>query len=129
MRGVIIGFGEVARNGHWPGYASRSDATIAAVVDQSPERRAAAAALSPGLRTFESIGELPASLAIDFVDICTPPAHHAAPMLAAIARGWHALCEKPVVLDAGVLEDVRQRADAAGVAVVPVHNWKYAPII
>ncbi|HEY7169254.1 MAG TPA: Gfo/Idh/MocA family oxidoreductase [Vicinamibacterales bacterium] len=129
MRGAIVGFGEVARHGHWPAYARCPDVSIAAVVDRTEERRALARSLVPGVATFETLDELAAAVAIDFVDICTPPALHPQPMLEAIARGWHVLCEKPFVLDPIVLERVRTGAVAAGVAVLPVHNWKFAPII
>ena len=130
LSGAIVGFGEVARHGHWPAYARSRDAAIVAVVDRTAERRALAASLLPSVATFATLDDLAASaLAIDFVDICTPPSLHPQPMLDAVARGWHVLCEKPFVLDPEVLDTVRSRAEAAGVALVPVHNWKYAPII
>jgi predicted dehydrogenase len=129
MKGAIVGFGEVARNGHWPAYEASAEAEIVAVIDRSPDRRALAASLSPRVATFEALDEVPASLAIDFLDVCTPPALHPGPMLEGLARGWHVLCEKPFLLDAATLDLARQRADAAGVAVLPVHNWKYAPIV
>jgi predicted dehydrogenase len=50
-------------------------------------------------------------------------------MLEAIARGWHVLCEKPFLLDQAVVAQVRQEARRRALAVLPVHNWKYAPII
>src|SRR5260370_11095749 len=58
-----------------------------------------------------------------------PPALTRQPILEAIARGWHVLCEKPLLLDPEVFDIVRTRASDAGVAVMPVHNWKYAPIV
>jgi predicted dehydrogenase len=129
MRGAIIGFGEVARHGHWPAYARCRDVSIAAVVDRTAERRALAQTLIPRVAVFEAVDDLAAAMPIDFVDICTPPALHPQPMLDAIAHGWHVLCEKPFVLDPDVVETIRTRAAAANVAVVPVHNWKFAPII
>ncbi len=129
LKGAIVGFGEVARNGHWPAYGARAGAEIVAVVDRSAERRALAQSLDPKLATFSSLRDLAGHLAIDFVDVCTPPVLHAEPILEAIDHGWHVLCEKPFVLDAAVLPSIRQSADARGVAVVPVHNWKYAPIL
>src|SRR5205085_11371344 len=42
LRGAIIGFGEVARHGHWPAYAHCHDAKIVAMVDRTEERRKAA---------------------------------------------------------------------------------------
>jgi predicted dehydrogenase len=128
-RGAIIGFGEVARNGHWPAYAQSQQAKIVAVIDRSEERRKAARDSLPGVATFATIEELAARAEIDFVDICTPPSLHGEVMLDALARGWNVLCEKPLLLDLVELEKVRSLAQQSGRAVVPVHNWKYAPIV
>jgi predicted dehydrogenase len=128
LNGALIGFGEVARHGHWPAYAASREARIVAVVDRTAERRAAATALGPSVAIHAALAELD-SASIDFVDICTPPALHGEPMLEAVARGWHVLCEKPFLLEPDMIDTVRTRAADAGVAVVPVENWKYAPII
>ncbi len=129
LHGAIIGFGEVARNGHWPAYADSREAKIVAVVDRTEERRKAARELLPGIATFATIEELASGVEVDFVDICTPPALHGEPMLDALARGWNVLCEKPLLLDLVELEKARGAAREAGRAIVPVHNWKYAPIV
>ncbi len=129
LNGALVGFGEVAQHGHWPAFASSEDARIVAVVDRTPERRALAARLAPDIPTYETLGELSRSMSIDFIDICTPPALHGHPMLEAIARGWHVLCEKPFLLDPAAVDLVRANAARARVAVVPVDNWKYAPIV
>ena len=129
MRGAIVGFGEVARYGHWPAYADSPHLTIVAVVERSAERRALATSLGAGLRAYETLDALIAGETLDFIDVCTPPALHAAPMLAALERGWHVVCEKPFLLDAGALIRARSLAEASDVAAVPVHNWKLAPIV
>ncbi len=129
LKGAIVGFGEVARNGHWPAYAASREAEIVAVVDRTAERRKVAQESLPSVATFSTLEELAAGAEIDFVDICTPPALHGEPMLDALARGWHVLCEKPFLLDLSELEKVRSLARERGCAVVPVHNWKYAPIV
>jgi predicted dehydrogenase len=129
LRGAIIGFGEVARYGHAPAYAASNEAEIVAVVDPTAERRQVACECLPGVGIFPTIEQLAESVEIDFVDVCTPPALHGDPMLDALARGWNVLCEKPLLLDPVELEKVRGRARENGRVVVPVHNWKYAPII
>jgi predicted dehydrogenase len=129
LSGAIIGFGEVARHGHSPAYAASADAKIIAVVDPTEERRRVAQGCLPGVALFSTIAEMGAVMEIDFIDICTPPALHGDPMLDALARGWNVLCEKPLLLDPVELEKVRALAQKNGRAVVPVHNWKYAPII
>jgi predicted dehydrogenase len=128
LRGAIIGFGAVAANGHWPAYANSREVKIVAVVDRTETRRKAAVDLS-GATTFQNIEELAAQSEIDFVDICTPPALHGEAILAALRHRWNVLCEKPLVLDPGELEKIQTAANEASRAVIPIHNWKYAPII
>lgn len=129
LRGAIIGFGEVARNGHWPAYADSREARIVAVVDRTEQRREIASDSIPRVATFATIAELAAAVEIDFVDICTPPAFHGEPIFDALARGWNVLCEKPLLLDLPELNRAREAAEEANRAVMPVHNWKYAPIV
>lgn len=129
MKGAIVGFGGVARHGHWPAYAASDQLHIVAVVDRAAARRDAAARLTPTLRTYATLEALAAAETIDFVDICTPPAYHGPPMLMALERGWHVVCEKPFLLDAAELASVRALAEARHLAVVPVHNWAFAPIV
>ncbi len=129
LRGAIVGFGNVAQFGHWPAYRENSDARIVAIVDSNCERRAAASTLASSIAPFDSISDLAAKVAVDFVDICTPPALHAQQILEAIDARCHVLCEKPLLIESGAVETIARAAEAAGVAVVPVHNWKYAPII
>lgn len=128
-RGAIIGFGAVAANGHWPAYANFAGAQIVAVVDRTEERRRAARESIPGVATFETMRELAAGPQIDFVDVCTPPAFHGEPMRMALENNWDVLCEKPLLLDLEEVENMRSLTRESGRAVVPVHNWKYAPII
>ena len=128
LRGAIVGFGQVAEHGHWPAFAESDAFQIVAVVERSVARRDAVARLSPGIRTMTSLDEI-ADGEIDFIDICTPPALHAAPMLAALERGWHVICEKPLLIEPAVFDEVRKAAVRTGRAIVPVHNWTYAPIV
>jgi predicted dehydrogenase len=129
LTGAIVGFGNVAQFGHWPAYIDNPLVRIAAIVDTSAERRAAATALDSSLRTFASLGELRSELPLDFVDICTPPGEHSGPILESVRYGFAVLCEKPLVTSMSSLKEISACAEAANVPVVPVHNWKYAPII
>jgi len=129
LKGAIIGFGEVARHGHLPTYKASSDVKIVAVVDRTDERRRLARELLPTIATFSNIEELANNVEIDFADICTPPAFHGEPMFDALTRGWNVLCEKPLLLDLVEFEKARNLAKETNRAIVPVHNWKYAPIV
>jgi len=124
--GAIIGFGNVAANGHLPGWRERSDFRIVAVADPEPQRRALAAQLIPGVRTYAAGDELLRRERLDFVDVASPPTLHAPTVIAAAAAGVHVLCEKPLTTAVSEYRAVRAAVERAGVVLYTVHNWKYS---
>ncbi len=130
LRGALLGFGRVAEFAHFPAFAARTDFQILAVADPLPERRARAKALLPQARLYGNPEELLArEEALDFVDICTPPRDHAPLSLAALERGCHVLCEKPLTLEPKDFQTFKSAADQTGRALVTVHNWRHAPLL
>jgi predicted dehydrogenase len=129
LRGAIIGVGNVAVHGHVPGWRRRRDVEIVAGTDTRTAERARLAAHLPGCRWHDSIEALLAEPGLDFVDICTPPSSHAPLIRAALARGLHVLCEKPLVGSPGELEPLVRLATAEGRVLHTVHNWHHAPIV
>jgi predicted dehydrogenase len=126
LRGAFIGFGNVAANGHLPGWLDRADVEITAASDATASRREVFLVACPGGRWFDSAETLLAAGGLDFVDICTPPGSHAALISQALGAGLHVLCEKPVVTQA---QDALALAAARGGRVLhTVHNWLEAPI-
>jgi predicted dehydrogenase len=126
LRGGFIGFGNVAANGHLPGWQARADVEILAAADATASRRDAFLAACPGARWFANAETLLASGGLDFVDICTPPGSHAGLITRALGAGLHVLCEKPLVTQA---PDGLTLASVRGDRVLhTVHNWLEAPI-
>jgi predicted dehydrogenase len=66
---------------------------------------------------------------LDFVDIATPPAAHATVARAALERGLHVLCEKPLATTIADARDMLDRARASRRVLFPCHNYKHAPVI
>jgi predicted dehydrogenase len=129
LKAAIIGFGNIAANGHWPAYSESKDVEVAVVVDPSAERRKTAQDMKPGIKTFASFEEfLRAKPPLDFVDICTPPVTHVKMSQECIRRGWHVLCEKPLSLAVGDYTLLARHVERSNKTVFTVHNWKYAPI-
>ncbi|MBI2963022.1 MAG: Gfo/Idh/MocA family oxidoreductase [Deltaproteobacteria bacterium] len=129
-RGAIAGFGKVAAEAHFPGFRQASGFEIAAVVDPSEKRRAAALAALPGVRVYADLAAaLAAEGRLDFVDVATPPRLHAPTCLQALARGLHVLCEKPLALDLAEIAELRRAVRRSGRTLFTVHNWKYAPLV
>src|SRR4051812_3355261 len=130
LRGAIVGFGFISGKGHTPAYQKREDVEIVAVADVSPARLEAARAAAPGARLYADHRELLAKeTRLDFIDIATPPHVHAEIALAALERGIHVLCEKPLTT---TLAEARALVDAARAhrrVVYPAHNYKHAPVV
>ena len=128
-RGAVIGLGNVAVHGHLPGWQARGDCEIVAATDASPARQAECRSRLPAARWHDSVESLLADETLDFVDICTPPSSHAPLIEAAIARGLHVLCEKPLVGTPDELARLAGLARSAGVVLHTVHNWHHAPLV
>jgi predicted dehydrogenase len=130
LKGAIVGFGFISGKGHHPAYLSRSDVEIAAIADVSPARLEAARSAAPHARLYSTWQDLlEAEKGLDFVDVSTPPDVHGEIALAALARGVHVLCEKPLTTTAAqALELVRAAREHRRV-VFPAHNYKHAPVV
>ncbi len=129
LKGAFIGFGNVARLGHLPGWRARGDVEIVAAADVRPDGRGALAEALPGARWYDSAPEMLASETLDFVDVCTPPAFHAAEIRRALDGGLHVLCEKPLVLAGDELESLAALARSRDRVLATVHNWRQAPAL
>jgi len=129
LRGGIVGLGNVARNGHLPAWRARSDVKIVAAADIASASRDAAADVDPEFAIYDSAEALIAEECLDFVDVCTPPSAHGAVIRLALTRGLHVLCEKPLVLDRGELEELAELARRRDRVLAAVHNWRHAPAI
>ncbi len=135
LRGAIVGFGFIASHGHLPAYLrrerERGDVSIVAIADLCPERRAAALERCPGVRVYTDHESLLAGEAdrLDFIDIATPPGDHARIGRAALGRGLHVLCEKPLATTTADARDMIDRARWAQRVLFPVHNYHHAPVV
>lgn len=115
MRILLIGAGVIART-HASAAALLGEPVEVIAADPSAEARAAFAAEHTGARLMETADEMLAepAQADDVVIVATPPRHHAAPALAALASGRHVLVEKPFALTVDEAEQMNEAADAAG---------------
>jgi len=125
-RGAFLGFGHVAEHGHLPAWRERRDVQLVAVADTDAGRRSRAAQLMPEARVYVDAAELLGAEDIDFVDITTPPAMHAALIAAAARHGRHVLCEKPLATCADHYRVAAEAVRDAGVTLFTVHNWKHS---
>jgi predicted dehydrogenase len=129
LKGAIVGVGNVAVNGHVPGWRARPDVEMVAAADVREEGRTALARYLPGARWYDSVDGLLAAEKLDFVDICTPPALHSSAIRPALEAGVHVLCEKPLVLFSTELASLGALARERDRVLATVHNWRHAPVL
>jgi len=135
LRGAIIGYGYIASKGHLPAYTERSritgDVEIVAIADICPERRDIVLQAHPEIRLYPTAEILIEQEAeeIDFIDICTPPAFHAAIADMALKHGLHVLCEKPLTTTLEEAKGIISTARSAKRVLYPCHNYRHAPVI
>ena len=90
--------------------------------------RAEALAGRSGARWSSGIAELLGDPEVDIVAICSPPEHHAAQILAAVAAGARTiLCEKPIALTPEDAEAVIDACRHSSVALVVGTNHLFDP--
>ena len=130
LKGALVGFGFIAERGHAPAYASCPlSFEIVAVAEPCAARHPAIRRALPGARIHAGFDELLAREALDFVDICAPPVEHARMACAALDRGLHVLCEKPMATTAPLAQVMADRARKASRVLFPAHSYRHAPVV
>lgn len=135
LRGAVIGYGFILSKGHLPAYLQRArenqDVQIIAVADTCEARRSVAKIDLPDARLYTDYEILLEQEAenLDFVDIATPPAFHAEIAIAALQRGLHVLCEKPLTTTLEEAQQVLETARRERRVIFPCHNYKHAPVV
>ena len=130
LRVALVGVGAAATTAHLPALSelTRTGAVeLAGVCDRTPERRDAVLRAHPDSRGFAENEEMLDAVEPDLLVIATPPSAHLEEMAAAVARGLHVLCEKPLGLsrgDTAVLGDLA--ASHGGQALATVHQYRHA---
>lgn len=107
-RVILVGCGAVARQFYVPALRTLQNAgllRVAAVVDPSVSARELVARAFPRAGQAAALEQTTApagTLAI----IASPPGFHAAQTIAAVERGWHVLCEKPMASTVAECEEM-----------------------
>ena len=127
LRGAISGFGEVAAQAHLPGWLTRSEVSIVAVHDPVSARRHHAINVLKKARIYDDLDLMLDGEALDFVDIASPPAFHAAAVRKALEAGANVLVEKPLCLTTKEFDELAALAAKKSRVLMCVHNWKHAP--
>lgn len=122
--GVVgMGFGAQV---HVPGFVHHPRFRLEAVAGLRPGS-AAEVAKETGARAYECWEDLIADAQLDVVSVATAPHLHAPVVLAALARGRHVLCEKPMALDAREAGAMVESARVLGRVGAINHEFRFWP--
>ena len=113
LKVVVAGGGLIAQVKHIPNLLFLRDKfELLAVADPSPATREHIARRF-GVRTVAGADEL-WSLGASAMIVAAPDAHHHRLTAEALGRGLHVLCEKPLALSVGEIDQLISRRDATG---------------
>lgn len=122
---AIVGAGSIARI-HARAIAELPGARLHAVCNHRLEgaRRLAVEWQVPA---FDSLAEMLADPALDWVTVCTPSGAHYGPVMAALAAGKQVICEKPLEVTTARVDRMIAAAEAAGKCLASVLNRRFTP--
>lgn len=125
VRYGMIGSGAAARALHLP--RLRRDARVELVwcVDVRAETAQETAAQFGIPHTGTSFERLLDEHPVDAISICTPHIEHRAAVMAALARGVHVCCEKPLGMSHGEAAALAAAADRAGVCGMVNYVYRF----
>jgi predicted dehydrogenase len=125
----IVGYGPLGAMGYHHGLATGRTAglELVAVVDPNVERRKAAEADFPGVRTYAELDPLLDDDDVEVAFVATPPAQHVPLSLALLLAGKHVACEKPLCLTTAEADRLIAAAAASGRVLTVHQNRRWDP--
>lgn len=121
---AVVGLGIGQK--HLEAYATLPDRfTVAAVCDLDAGKANAVAAAHPGSKPTTDYAALLRTGGLDVIDICTPPDTHRALVEAALAAGFHVICEKPLTGSLADCDALQSAAAKAQGTLSPIFQYRF----
>ncbi|MDP9257616.1 MAG: Gfo/Idh/MocA family oxidoreductase [Actinomycetota bacterium] len=127
MRVGFIGAGAVAE--HHLGVLGTVPAVEISAVCDLDERLAAEVARRTGAQSFADWKAMIDAVRLDALFVCTPPAHHAAPAIAAFDRGLPVYLEKPLARTLADGEAIAAAWQQSGVVCAVGYQWRSLDVL
>ena len=122
----VIGLG--IGGGHADQFRKLPDCTVAALADLNPERLAATGdKLGIAARFTDPLAMLD-QVALDAVVVATPNKFHAPLTIAALKRGLHVFCEKPMAMNLAEARAMKAAADKARRKLMIDFSYRFLPM-
>jgi len=122
---IMIGCGGFARRYHIPTVLADPGLRLTAIFDPLPSDAVQALAAASGAPLVPSLDALPQPQGTVMAIVTTPHTLHAAHVAAALARGWHVLCDKPFVSHAAEARTLAKAAAQCGLTNAVAFNRRF----
>jgi len=119
---AVIGLGNIGRR-HVHHILANPEARLVAVCDT--DRKKLEHAETNGAVGFTDVDDMLNQIDVDVVNVCTPNFLHHPHTLAALAKGFHVVCEKPMAISNVQCSDMIQAAETAGRTIFVVKQNRY----
>ncbi len=126
VRVALIGTGYFARF-HLDAWLRLPGAELAGICDLDPQRLREAAALAPQAKPYADAAAMLDELALDLVDVATPPATHLELVRLSAARSLATICQKPLAPDFDEAELLVELAEQSKIMLAVHENVRFAP--
>ena len=127
-KAALVGFGCRLRGVTQYLSKATSDVEYVGVYDPSPESvQAAMDTLCSGGRVYQSVAEIAADPAVDWVMIGSPNCDHASQAVAAMRGGKNVFCEKPLATSMADAISIQQARQETGRTLVLGLTLRYSP--
>jgi predicted dehydrogenase len=124
----FIGAGWWATANHMPVLSAHADIDMSVVCRLGPDELQQVKERFGFSHATQNYHEL-LDMDLDAVVVSTPHTMHHEHALAAIERGLHVMCEKPLTTSAAQARELVEAADRNGVHLLMPYGWHYAPFI
>src|SRR6187402_2897559 len=121
----LLGFGHHAAKRLVPAFGATTSSTLTGLWRRDAEKARASASNHGIEHVFESEEELCASPLVDAVFVVSPDSLHLPHVLLAAKHGKAVLCEKPLGMNAGEVQQMLAAVRSAGVAFGVAQNFRY----
>jgi len=124
---AVVGVGFVGGKAHAPSFKKIEGSELVAL-GASTEKRVRPLAESLGVRYYLDYDKLLEDPKVQAVTLAVPTPFHYDLAMKAIKKGKHVLCEMPIAPSVDQVRQLQRAADDAGVILMPVLQFRFAPI-
>jgi predicted dehydrogenase len=124
---LVVGVGFVGGQAHVPSFKKIDGSNLVGLVART-ERRVKPLAEKWETNYYLNYDEALNNPEVDAVIVATPTPFHYDYTMKAIDLGKHVMCEMPIAAKISQIEEIQAAADKAGVTVMPILNFRFAPV-